>query len=64
MRQDIRRKLQTDMGFPENAITKFTDHIFGVKDGPTFHEGLVDAKLESEFDSKLMLLGLNSNSVA
>lgn len=55
MWQDIWRKLQTDMGFPENAISKITDHIFGVKEGPTFHEGLVDAKLGSEFDSKLML---------
>lgn len=50
MRQDIRRKSQTDMGFPENTVAKITDHIFGVKDGPTFHEGLVDAKSESEFD--------------
>ena len=38
-----------------------------MKDGPTFHEGLVDAIADSKFDSKLMLLekvGLNSNSVA
>ena len=38
------------------GIAKILDHIFGVKDGPTFHEGLVYAKSEIEFDSKLMLL--------
>ena len=27
-----------------------------MKDGPTFHEGLVDAKTEVDFDSKLILL--------
>ena len=27
-----------------------------MKDGPTFHEGLVDAKTEADFDSKLILL--------
>ena len=46
-----------DMGFPESAVTKITDHIFGMKDGPTFHEGLVDAKSEAEFDSNLVSLG-------
>lgn len=56
MRQDIRRKLQMDMGFPESAVAKITDHIFGMKDGPTFHEGLVDAKSEAEFDSNLVSL--------
>ena len=38
-----------------------------MKDGRTFHEDLADAKSESEFYSKLMLLekvGLNSNNVA
>ena len=44
------------MGFPESAVTKITDHFFGVKDGPTFHERLVDAKSEAEFDSNLVSL--------
>ena len=38
------------------AIAKILDHIFRIKDRPTFHEGLVDAKSQIMFDSKLMLL--------
>ena len=45
------------MGFSGSAIAKILDHIFRVKDRPTFHEGLVDVKSQIEFDSKLMLLG-------
>ena len=49
-------KKVANMGFPESAIAKILNHIFGMKDWPTFHEGLVDAKSEIKFDSKLMLL--------
>ena len=56
MKQDIKRKLNCDMGFPETAVSKIVYQLFGEKSGPTFHEGLVDSRSESEFDSKLRLL--------
>ena len=48
MKQDIKRKLSVDMGFPEKAVSSIICDMFGVKTGPTFHEGLVDSKSESE----------------
>ena len=47
------------MGFPDRAVSEIISHLFGVKIGPTFHEGLVDCKSESEFDAKLLLLEKN-----
>ena len=43
MRQDIKRKLVTDMGFPDNIVSEILADIFGNKDGLTFFEGLVDS---------------------
>jgi len=56
MRQDIKRKLATDMGFPDNIVSEILADIFGNKDGPTFFEGLVDSNSENEFDSNLEVL--------
>ena len=56
MRQDIQRKMTTDMGFPNDIISELLADIFGNKDGPTFYEGLVDCNSEDEFDSKLIML--------
>ena len=56
MKQDVRRKLNTDMGFPTDIIAEFLADIFGSREGPTFFEGLVDSRSEKEFDSKLSLL--------
>lgn len=56
MRQDIQRKITADMGFPNDIVSKVLADIFGNKDGPTFHEGLVDCNSEDEFDSKLIVL--------
>lgn len=52
MKQDIQKKLCED-GFPGDAVSEIIAHIFGVKQGPTLHEGLVDAHSEAEFMSKL-----------
>ena len=56
MRQDIKRKLTTDMGFPTDIIGEVLADIFGNKEGPTFFEGLVDCDSEHEFDSQLNML--------
>ena len=56
MKQDIKRKLSHDMSLPESAISDIISDLFGVKTGPMFHEGLVDSKSESEFDTNLLLL--------
>ena len=53
MKQDIERKLTTDMCFPKDAASQILSHIFGEKVSPTFHEGLVDCNSEEEFDLKL-----------
>lgn len=55
MKQDIQKKLHED-GFPGDAVSEITAHIFGVKQGPTLHEGLVNAHSEAEFMSKLQSL--------
>ena len=42
------------MGFPETSVMKIIDCsilILVLKDGPTFHEGLVHAKSDSELVS-------------
>ena len=56
MRQDIQRKMTTDIGFPNDIISEVIADIFGNKDGPTFYEGLVDCNSEDEFNSKLIML--------
>ena len=53
MRQDIERKLTTDMCFPKDAVSHILSQIFGEKIGPTFYEGLVDCNSEDQFDFKL-----------
>lgn len=53
MRQDIERKLTTDMCFPKDAVSHVLSQIFGEKIGPTFYEGLVDCDSEDQFDFKL-----------
>lgn len=55
MRQDIQRKLN-EMGFSANVVAEILSHIFCVKSGPTFFEGLVDCQSESEFEDKLELV--------
>ena len=55
MQQDIQKKLN-EMGFSANVVAKILSHIFGVKSGPTFFEGLVDCQSESEFEDKLELV--------
>ena len=32
MKQDIQRKLSVNMGFPADAVSEITAHIFGQKD--------------------------------
>ena len=56
MKQDIQRKMTTDMGFPNDIVSEVLADIFGNKDGPAFYEGLVDCNSEDEFDSKLIML--------
>ena len=56
MKQDIKRKLTSDMGFPSDIASEVLADIFGNKEGPTFFEGLVDCNSEDEFDSKLSML--------
>ena len=56
MKQDIQRKMTTDMGFPNDIVSEVLADIFGNNDGPTFYEGLVDCNSEDEFDSKLIML--------
>jgi len=56
MRQDIKRKLTSDMRFPTDIVSEILADIFGSKEGPTFLEGLVDCSLEYDFDSKLSML--------
>ena len=56
MRQDIKRKLTSDMGFPADIVSEILADIFGNKEGPTFFEGLVDCSSEQDFDSKLSTL--------
>lgn len=56
MKNDIERKLTTDMHFPKDAASQILAHIFGEKIGPTFYEGLVDCDSENDFDFKLQEL--------
>ena len=56
IRQDIKRKLTADMGFPSDIASEVLADIFGNKEGPTFFEGLVDCNSKDEFDSKLSML--------
>ena len=56
MRQDIRRKLITDMGFPDDIFSEILADVFGKREGPTFFEGLVDCNSEDEFNNKLDML--------
>ena len=53
MRQDIERKLTTDMCFSKDVVSRILSQIFGEKIGPTFYEGLVDCDSEDQFDCKL-----------
>ena len=53
MKQDIERKLTTDMCFSKDAVSQILLHVFGTKNGPTFYEGLVDCDSADEFDFKL-----------
>jgi len=45
MNQDIERKAN-EIGFSSDTMS----HVFGVKTGPTFYEGLVDCNSEIEFE--------------
>ena len=56
MKQDIKRKLTTDMGFPNDIVCEILADVFGNREGPTFSEGLVDCNSEDEFNSKLDML--------
>ena len=56
LKQNIHRKLTTDMGLKENEASEILCHIFGVKSGPKFFEGLVDAPDDKSFDERLMHL--------
>jgi hypothetical protein len=53
LKQNIHRKLTIDMGATEQQTSEILSHIFGMKSGPKFFEGLVDAPDESSFDKKL-----------
>ena len=53
VRQNIRRKLTSDMGVEESKAAEILSHIFGKKSGANFYEGLVDAESESAFEQKL-----------
>ena len=44
VRQNIRRKLTSDMGVEESKAAEILSHIFGKKSGANFYEGLVDAE--------------------
>ncbi len=46
-------KQSVDMGYPADAVSAITAHIFGQKDDPTFFEGLVDANSKEEFEEQL-----------
>ena len=53
LKQNISRKLTVDMGLSSEMSQNIINQIFGCKIGPTFYEGLVDAKSEAEFDEQL-----------
>ena len=43
MRQDIKRKLTSDMRFPTDIVSEILADIFGSKEGPTFMKDLLIA---------------------
>jgi len=55
-KQDITRKLITDMGFPDDIVSETLADVFGKREDPTFFEGLVDCNSEDEFNCKLHML--------
>ena len=63
LRQNIRRKLTSDMGVKEDQASEILSHIFGIKSGPTFFEGLVDAEDENIFEKKLAIFHTEWNKV-
>ena len=48
------------MGIKEDEASEILSHIFGIKSGPTFFEGLVDAEDESAFEQFFRLNGIKS----
>ena len=55
LRQNIRRKLVSDMGVKEDDAQEILSYIFGIRSGPTLFEGLVDADDECQFEAKLAI---------
>ena len=53
LRKNIKRKLVSDIGVQEDTTQKILSHIFGVKSGPMFFEGLLDADDERQFQTNL-----------
>ena len=43
------------MDFSTNVASEILSHVFGIKSGPKFLQGLVDCQSESESENKLEL---------
>ena len=63
VRQNIRRKLTSNMGVEESKAAEILSHIFSKKSGANFNEGLIDAESESASEQKLSSFSLIWNYI-